>query len=32
MSLADRVLYLGEGRVQRIEVNAHKLKPSELTW
>ncbi len=30
--MADRVLYLGEGRVQRIEVNAHKLKPSELTW
>ena len=30
--MADRVLYLGEGRVQRIEVNTHKLKPSELTW
>ena len=30
--MADRVLYLGEGRVQRIEVNAHKRKPSELTW
>jgi putative ABC transport system ATP-binding protein len=30
--MADRVLYLGEGRVQRMEVNAHKLKPSELTW
>jgi len=30
--MADRVLYLGEGRVQRIEVNAHKLQPSELTW
>jgi putative ABC transport system ATP-binding protein len=30
--MADRVLYLGEGRVQRIEVNAHKLLPSELTW
>jgi hypothetical protein len=26
------VLYLGEGRVQRVEVNGHKLKPSELTW
>jgi putative ABC transport system ATP-binding protein len=30
--MADRVLYLGEGRVQRIEVNAHKLQPSELAW
>lgn len=30
--MADRVLYLGEGRVQRIEVNEHKLKPSELAW
>jgi putative ABC transport system ATP-binding protein len=30
--MADRVLYLGEGRVQRIEVNPHKLKPSELAW
>lgn len=30
--MADRVLYLGEGRVQRMEVNAKKRKPSELTW
>lgn len=30
--MADRVLYLGEGRVQRMEVNDHKLKPSELAW
>lgn len=30
--MADRVFYLGEGRVQRVEVNKHKLKPSELTW
>jgi len=30
--MADRVLHLGEGRVQRIEVNPHKLKPSQLTW
>jgi putative ABC transport system ATP-binding protein len=30
--MADRVLYLGEGRVQRIAVNGHKLKPSELNW
>jgi putative ABC transport system ATP-binding protein len=30
--MADRVMYLGEGRVQRIEVNSHKLQPSELAW
>ena len=30
--MADRVLYLGEGRIQRIEVNASKLQPSQLTW
>jgi putative ABC transport system ATP-binding protein len=30
--MADRVLYLGGGRIQRIENNMHKLKPSELSW
>lgn len=30
--MADRVLYLGGGRIQRVEHNAHKLKPSELSW
>ena len=30
--MADRVLYLGGGRVQRVEHNPHKLKPSELSW
>ena len=30
--MADRVLYLGGGRIQRIEQNAHKCKPSELSW
>ena len=30
--MADRVLYLGGGRIQRIERNPHKLKPSELSW
>ncbi len=30
--MADRVLYLGGGRIQRIEKNAHKLKPSDLSW
>ena len=31
-AMADRVLYLGDGRLQRVEVNAHKLSPSELSW
>ncbi len=31
-SMADRVLYLGGGRIQRVENNTHKLKPSELSW
>lgn len=30
--MADRVVYLGGGRIQKIEINTHKLKPSELTW
>jgi putative ABC transport system ATP-binding protein len=30
--MADRVLYLGGGRIQRVEQNDHKLKPSELSW
>ncbi|MDO9235300.1 MAG: ABC transporter ATP-binding protein [Aquabacterium sp.] len=30
--MADRVVYLGDGRIQRIVVNASKLKPSELAW
>jgi putative ABC transport system ATP-binding protein len=30
--MADRVLYLGGGRIQREVKNAHKLKPSELSW
>ena len=30
--MADRVIRLGDGRVQRIEVNAHKLAPAELSW
>lgn len=31
-AMADRVLYLGDGCLQRVEVNAHKLSPSELSW
>jgi putative ABC transport system ATP-binding protein len=30
--MADRVVYLGDGRIQRIEANAHKLAPAELSW
>ncbi len=30
--MADRVVYLGDGRIQRIQTNAHKLSPSELAW
>ncbi len=30
--MADRVIYLGDGRIQRVERNAHKLLPSELSW
>jgi len=31
-SMADRVVSLGDGRIQRVQTNAHKLKPSELSW
>jgi putative ABC transport system ATP-binding protein len=30
--MADRVLHLGDGCIQKIDVNAHKIKPSELSW
>jgi putative ABC transport system ATP-binding protein len=30
--MADRVMHLSGGRIQRIEQNSHKLKPSELSW
>ena len=30
--MADRVIRLGDGRVQSIEVNTHKISPSELSW
>ncbi|MCW5665012.1 MAG: ABC transporter ATP-binding protein [Piscinibacter sp.] len=30
--MADRVIHLGDGRVQRIDRNAHRISPSELTW
>lgn len=31
-AMADRVIYLGDGRIQRIETNARRLSPSELSW
>jgi putative ABC transport system ATP-binding protein len=31
-SMADRVIYLGDGRIQRVEENAHKLSPAQLSW
>jgi putative ABC transport system ATP-binding protein len=30
--MADRVLYLVDGRIQRQERNAHKVSPAELSW
>ena len=31
-AMADRVLHLGDGRIQKIEAHTHKLSPSELSW
>ena len=31
-AMADRVVYLVDGTIQRIERNAHRLSPSELSW
>ncbi len=30
--MADRVIRLGDGRVQSVQINEHKLSPSELSW
>ncbi len=30
--MADRVIYLSGGKVQKIEVNTHKVSPAELSW
>jgi putative ABC transport system ATP-binding protein len=30
--MADRVIYLGDGRIQKVETNAHKLAQAELSW
>ena len=31
-AMADRVIRLGDGRIQHIEANRHKLHPSQLAW
>jgi putative ABC transport system ATP-binding protein len=30
--MADRVIYLGDGRILKVEINANKLSPSALSW
>jgi putative ABC transport system ATP-binding protein len=30
--MADRVIRLGDGRVQSVEVNERKLTPADLSW
>ena len=30
--MADTVIHLGDGTVQRIDHNAHRISPSELSW
>ena len=30
--MADRVIYLADGRIQKVEINTHKVSPSELSW
>jgi putative ABC transport system ATP-binding protein len=30
--MADRVLFMGDGRIQRVVSNTRKLRPSELSW
>jgi putative ABC transport system ATP-binding protein len=31
-AMADRVIYLGDGRIQRVLRNERRLSPSELSW
>lgn len=31
-AMADRVVYLGNGTIQRVERNARRVSPSELSW
>jgi putative ABC transport system ATP-binding protein len=30
--MADRVIHLGDGRIQRIDTNAHRIEAAELSW
>ena len=30
--MADRVLHLGGGRIQHVDINTRKLSPDELSW
>ena len=30
--MADRVVYLGDGRILRVQPNARRIQPSELSW
>jgi putative ABC transport system ATP-binding protein len=30
--MADRVVHLGDGRIQRIETPPRKLTPAEISW
>jgi putative ABC transport system ATP-binding protein len=30
--MADRVIHLGDGRIQKVVANPHKIAPSELSW
>lgn len=30
--IADRVIYLADGRIQKVESNAHKILPGEVAW
>jgi putative ABC transport system ATP-binding protein len=31
-AMADRVIYLSDGRIQNIEINTHKKSPRDLSW
>jgi putative ABC transport system ATP-binding protein len=31
-AMADRVVYLADGRITRVERNAHRLEPRDLSW
>jgi putative ABC transport system ATP-binding protein len=30
--MADRVIHLADGRIQKVDVNTHKIGPAELSW